>query len=174
MGGARRSVVGFLLWCLPVFVAAALGGWASASAASFYGALNQPQWAPPGWLFGPVWSVLYALMALSAWLVWRAHGWVAARGPLLLFLAQLILNALWSWLFFAWHLGAAALVDIALLLVLIVATIVGFWRLHRIAAVLLWPYLAWVAFASVLNYAVWSLNPQVLAGVVSGISGQLG
>ncbi len=153
---------GLVLWGLPVFITAALGGWASASAASFYAQLVQPSWAPPGWVFGPVWTVLYVLMAWSAVLVWRAHGFRAARGPLVLFLAQLVLNALWSWLFFAWHLGAAALIDIGLLLGLIVATSVGFWRLHRTAALLLVPYVLWVGFASVLNYAMWSLNPEQL------------
>lgn len=153
---------GLVLWGLPVFVTAALGGWASASAASFYAQLAQPSWAPPGWVFGPVWTLLYILMAWSAVLVWRAHGFQAARVPLLLFLAQLVLNALWSWLFFAWHLGAAALIDIGLLLGLIVATLVGFWRLHRTAALLLVPYVLWVGFAGVLNYAMWSLNPEQL------------
>lgn len=159
----RSGVGGFVLWAVPVFVTAALGGWASASAASFYAELVQPNWAPPGWLFGPVWTCLYALMAVAAWLVWRAHGWQAARLPLLLFCAQLVFNALWSWLFFSWHMGGAALLDIALLLVLIGATIVTFWPLHRWAAMLLMPYFLWVAFASVLNYSMWSLNPERLA-----------
>jgi len=160
--GSRAGVLGLAGWLLPVFITAALGGWASANAANFYAQLVQPSWAPPGWLFGPVWSLLYGLMAISAWLVWRAHGFRTARIPLLLFLAQLVLNALWSWLFFAWRLGGAALVDIGLLLVLIAATIIGFWRLQRPAALLLVPYFCWAGFASVLNYAMWSLNPEQL------------
>ena len=81
---------------------------------------------------------------------------------LTLFVAQLAVNALWSWLFFAWHRGAGAFADIVLLWLLIVATVIGFWRVRALAGVLLLPYLAWVSFASALNFAVWQLNPQVL------------
>jgi tryptophan-rich sensory protein len=131
-------------------------------AASFYGQLAQPSWAPPASVFGPVWSVLYAMMGIAAWLVWREGGFAARRRALTVFVVQLALNALWSWLFFAWHHGALALLDIALLWVLIVVTIVLFWRVRPLAGALLLPYLAWVSFASALNYAVWQLNPQVL------------
>jgi len=99
-------------------------------------------------------------MGIAAWLVWRKSK--ATQPALRLFVGQLAANALWSWLFFAWHQGALAFIDVLLLLVLIAATIVSFWRLNRIAAVLLVPYLLWVGFASVLTWAVWRANPGVL------------
>ncbi len=101
-------------------------------------------------------------MGIAAWLVWRRGGWAAQRRALTVFVAQLALNALWSWLFFGWHLGAAAMLDIVVLWVLIVVTVVMFWRARPLAGLLLLPYLAWVTFASALNYAVWQLNPQAL------------
>jgi tryptophan-rich sensory protein len=118
--------------------------------------------APPPSIFGPVWTVLYALMGVSAWLVWQVGGFRAAKSTLILFLVQLALNALWSWLFFAWHLGAFAFIDILALWVSIVATLIAFWRIKSLAGALLLPYLLWVSFASALNYSVWQLNPQVL------------
>jgi len=101
-------------------------------------------------------------MGISVWLVWRAADSRAVRFPIALFLTQLVINALWSWLFFRWHRGALAFADILLLLVLIVATLIAFWRVRRLAGALLIPYLLWVIFASALNYSVWQLNPQVL------------
>lgn len=158
----RRQAVGLIGWVLITFVAAALGARASISAADFYAGLALPAWAPPASVFGPVWTVLYALMALSAWLVWRQDGWRAATPALALYLLQLALNVLWSWLFFGWKQGALAFADILLLLVLIVATVVAFHRVRPAAAWLLLPYLAWVAFASALNFTVWQANPAVL------------
>jgi len=131
-------------------------------ASSFYAALSQPGWAPPGEVFAPVWTVLYGLMALAAWLVWRARGFAGARAPLGLFIVQLALNALWTWLFFAWRLGGLAFAEILLLLALIAATTVAFWRIRALAGALLLPYLAWVAFAAALNWATWQRNPEVL------------
>ncbi len=157
-----RSFAGLLGWVLVVSLAAAIGGFASANARDFYTQLVQPSWAPPSWLFGPVWSLLYFLMALSAWLVWRKHGWRGASTALTVFLMQLILNALWSWLFFTWQLGAVAFAQILILLSLIALTIVKFKPLHRAAAWLLSPYFAWVAFATALNFSLWRLNPALL------------
>lgn len=157
-----RQVLGLLGWLLAAFAAAAVGGFASASAPDFYRELARPSWAPPGWLFGPVWSVLYALMGIAAWLVWRARGFAAARGALVLFIVQLAVNALWTWLFFVWRQGGLALAEILLLWALIVATMVLFWRVSKVAAALLLPYLAWVSFASALTYATWRLNPGLL------------
>lgn len=157
-----KLIVGFLAWLVVSFVAAAIGAAASVQAGSFYTQLARPEWAPPPGVFGPVWSVLYLIMGIAAWLVWRVAGFRAARAALALFLVQLAVNALWSWLFFGWHRGALAFADILLLWVLIVATAVAFWRIKPLAGALLIPYLLWVSFAGMLNYAVWQLNPQVL------------
>jgi benzodiazapine receptor len=157
-----RATLGLLGWALLTFSAAALGALATSDARTFYAQLVQPSWAPPGWLFGPVWSVLYTLMAVSAWLVWRDRGFAGARSALVLFIVQLAVNALWSWLFFAWHLGGAALGEIIILWCLIVATIVCFQRINKLAAILLYPYLAWSTFASTLTFSIWRLNPGLL------------
>ena len=152
--------VGLLGWLLAVFTTGAVGAIASVDAASFYAQLSKPSWAPPAWVFGPVWSGLYALMGIAAWLVWRSSR--SRRAALGFFGAQLVANALWSWLFFGWHRGALAAAEVLILLVLIVATVVAFWRISRLAALLLVPYLLWVSFASLLTWAVWRSNPGLL------------
>jgi tryptophan-rich sensory protein len=154
--------LGLAGWLLVGFVTAGIGSVASINAPEFYGQLVRPSWAPPAWLFGPVWSVLFALMSVSAWLVWRQYGFRGAGAALNVYCAQLVANALWSWMFFAWRQGAMAFAEVVVLWLLIAATIVLFWRLHRLAAFLLAPYLAWVSFAAVLNFALWRLNPAVL------------
>lgn len=158
----RWNILGLFGWLVACFTASAIGAVASIQAKSFYGQLAQPSWAPPSAVFGPVWTVLYILMAIAAWLVWRSGGFRVNRMALSLFFGQLALNALWSWLFFAWHRGAMAFADVTLLWVLIVATVVTFWRTDRLASALLIPYLLWVSFAAALNYSVWQLNPQIL------------
>ncbi|HEL4109985.1 TPA: tryptophan-rich sensory protein [Stenotrophomonas maltophilia] len=158
----RSQVVGLLGWGLVTFAAAAVGARASTSAAGFYTTLALPAWAPPASVFGPVWSLLYATMAIAAWLAWRERGWRDAQPALALYLVQLAVNALWSWLFFGWKLGALAFADILVLITLVGATIVAFARIHRGAAVMLLPYLAWISFASALNFAVWRANPGLL------------
>jgi translocator protein len=158
-----KQLLGLAGWLLLSFAAAGLGAVASIDAAIFYRQLILPGWAPPGWLFGPVWSVLYLCMAIAAWLVWRARGFDGARTALVLFLLQLGANVLWSWLFFAWRLGALAFADVIVLWILITATLFAFWRVQRVAAVLLMPYLLWVTFAGALTYSVWRNNPHVLA-----------
>jgi tryptophan-rich sensory protein len=155
-------MLGLIGWLLLVGSAAALGGLASADAPTFYATLDRPEWAPPGWLFGPVWSVLYLLMGISAWLVWRVGGWRAALIPLTLFVVQLAFNALWSWVFFTWRSGLWAVVEILVLWLLILATLVVFWWRHPLAGALLLPYLAWVSFASVLAWTLWQRNPGLL------------
>lgn len=152
-----------LLACLAVsFLAAAVGGVASANAGEFYQELTRPSWAPPAWLFAPVWTFLYVCMGVAAWLVWRERGLAGARAELLLFLAQLVFNALWSWLFFVWRRGELAFAGAVVLALLVAATVVAFWRLGTPAGVLLLPYLMWVVFASALTWAVWQHNPELL------------
>ncbi len=157
-----RNVSALVGWLAVSLLAGAIGGVASANAGSFYSQLVRPAWAPPGWLFGPVWTVLYVLMGIAAWLVWRAAGWSGARAALALFVLQLALNALWTWIFFAWRNGALALAEIVLLIVVVIATIVAFSRQSRAAALLLVPYLCWIAFATVLTAAIWSRNRGAL------------
>jgi translocator protein len=158
----RKQIVGLAGWLMLTFAAAAVGGLASAQAGAFYLQLVRPEWAPPGWLFAPVWTALYLMMAIAAWLVWRDHGFRHAGGALTLFVVQLAANAVWTWLFFAWHQGALAFAEILLLWALIAATVIAFWRLHVVAATLLLPYLVWVSFATALTYATWQLNPGIL------------
>lgn len=139
---------------------AAVGALAAADAGDVYLGLRLPGWAPPAWLFGPVWTVLYASIAVAAWLVVR-HGRADGRGrrpALTLWAVQLLLNLAWTPLFFAAGQYGAALVGICLLLVSIGFTVAAFARVYRPAACLLLPYLLWVAYASVLNGAIWWLN----------------
>ena len=157
-----KSFLGLIGWLAVSFSASALGALGTLNGGEFYSQLERPAWSPPGTVFGPVWTVLYALMGIAAWRVWLAGGIRTNRLPLGLFLAQLILNALWSWLFFAWQLGGLAFAEIILLLAMIVATLLTFWRVSPFAGALLIPYLLWVSFAAVLNVSLWQLNPQLL------------
>ena len=122
----------------------------------WYEALNKPSWTPPNGLFGPVWTVLYALMALAAWKVWIAVRRIDAA--LIVYGLQLVLNALWSYLFFGLHRIDWALADIIALWLAIVLTVVLFWRRDRLAGMVMLPYLLWVAYAAALNFTVWRLN----------------
>ena len=153
----RAIKLGLMGWLLGCFAAAALGGFFVPG--EWYASLKKPAWNPPAWVFGPVWTALYTMMAVAAWLVWKRGGFAAQRRPLLLFLAQLALNAVWTPLFFGLHWPGAAFAEILLLWLTIVATIIAFRPVNRAAALLLWPYLAWVSFAAVLNFALWRLNP---------------
>jgi translocator protein len=166
-----RQAIGFVAWLALCVAASAVGALASVNAGAFYASLDRPAWAPPGWLFGPVWSVLFLCMAVAAWLVWRSGSDPLARRPstsvtkpvaLWLFVAQLAANALWSWLFFAWQWGGPAFAEVLLLWLLVACTIVAFWPFSRVASCLLVPYLLWVGFASVLNWVLWRANPTIL------------
>ena len=146
----------FLALCLAV---SALGGAVTAtSVGTWYRTLQKPWFNPPDAVFAPVWTLLFIAMAVAAWRIWHHYGSAAARGPLLAFLIQLALNLLWSILFFGARAPAAALVEIALLLAAVAVTLVLFWRRDRLAGLLFVPYLAWVAFASLLNGAIVLLN----------------
>lgn len=151
-----RGLTGLVLvaFLVGTFAAGSIGAVASVRAPQFYQSLTLPSWAPPAAVFGPVWSVLYALIAVSAYLAYLA----GARRAILLYVVQLLVNAAWTWLFFALHSGAAALLDILVLLALIGALIFSFWRVRRAAALLLVPYACWVAFATALTWSVWRLN----------------
>ena len=154
-----RQALGLLGWLALCYGAAALGGLFTASSVQdWYPSLARPAWTPPSWLFGPVWTVLYGLMAVAAWLVWRGRGWGGARGPLGLFLLQLVLNVLWSLVFFGLRLPGAAFAEIVLLWLAILVTMIAFWRIRGLAGGLLLPYLLWVSFAAALNFALWRMN----------------
>lgn len=158
-----RQVMGLAGWIILAFIAGAAGSLASAESGAFYGQLNRPDWAPPAWLFAPAWTVLYILMGISAWLVWRVRGLRPALAALSLFIIQLAVNALWTWIFFVWRQGAMAFVEILLLWVLILCTIIAFWRVRPLAGALMIPYLAWVTYASGLTFMIWRLNPLLLS-----------
>lgn len=144
------------------FAASGVGAIAAFDAGAFYEQLNRPGWAPPASIFGPAWSALYLLMASAAWLVWREPEGPGRARALALYVVQLGVNALWSWLFFGWRLGALAFVDVTVLLALILASLIAFWRIRPLAGILLVPYLGWVAFATALTWAVWQGNREML------------
>ena len=159
---AQDTLPGLIGWLALCFAASALGAAASIDANAFYGDLVQPDWAPPAALFGPAWMMLFGLMGIAAWLVWRAGGFIRNGNALSLFMAQLGVNVLWSWLFFHWHEGGWAFADIVLLWILIAAVLLDFWRVRPLAGLLLLPCFAWVSFAAALNFEVWQLNPAML------------
>jgi benzodiazapine receptor len=153
---AIRSALALVGWLALSFTAAAMGGLFLPG--EWYASLRKPAWNPPNWIFGPVWTVLYATMGITAWLVWKRGGFAGQRIALSLFLLQLLLNALWSPLFFGLRNPGLAFVDIVLLWLAVLVTVVAFWKAHSFSGALLVPYLAWVTFASVLDFAIWRLN----------------
>lgn len=158
----RREIAGLVVWLLVVLIAGLLASIGSLEAGEFYSVLDRPAWTPPPWLFGPVWSALYALMAFAAWLVWRERGRAGVNTALVLFGIQLVLNVAWSWLFFVGQMGALAFAEIVILWLAIAATIVAFWRQRPLAGGLLLPYLAWVTLAGALSFTLWQRNPALL------------
>lgn len=149
--------LGLILWMCLSFTPAWIGAYFPPS--QWYADLAQPALTPPGWVFGPVWTMLYLMMGVAAWLVWRRYGLHGAAWPLGLFLVQLVLNACWSYLFFGRQNPGLAFLDILALWLAILATLIAFWRYHRPAGQLLLPYLLWVTFAVYLNLQFWLLNP---------------
>ena len=152
-GRQTLALIGWLALCFAasgtaVFVS--IGGW--------YSSLNKPSWNPPPWIFGPVWSLLYIMMAVAAWLVWREGGWKRHGRTLGLFFLQWLLNALWTPIFFGMHRSGLAFAEIIMLWIVLAATLRLFWQVSKLAGVLLVPYLAWVSFAAALNFAIWRLN----------------
>lgn len=156
-----KQITGLVASLAICYTVSFVGAMASINARSFYSQLALPTWAPPGWLFGPVWLILYTMMAVSAWLVWRTDNDKAKRRALFIFLVQLFPNALWSWLFFYWKSGAASFANIVFLWLLIILTIIAFWKVKPLSGVLLVPYLLWVSFAATLNLVIWRMNTGV-------------
>lgn len=152
----KNDWISLLVFLAACFAVAVLGSVAtSPEIPRWYATLRKPSWTPPNWLFAPVWTALYAMMAIAAWLVWKRAGWSLA---LTLFSIQLVLNLVWSFIFFKFHSPPLALIDIVLLWAAIAATIVKFAAVSQIAALLLVPYLIWVTFATALNFSIWRLN----------------
>jgi tryptophan-rich sensory protein len=151
-----RSLFALAGWLLLTFLAPAAGAWTTSP--TWYSALVKPSWSPPGWLFGPVWTLLYVLMGVAAWLVWREGGWARQRRPLTLYVVQLVLNAAWTPIFFGLRQPGWALLEIVLLWAAILATLISFKPARPLAPWLLAPYLAWVSFAAFLNFTLWRLN----------------
>ncbi len=155
-GRSTSSAVALFAWLLlclsasttAVFVST--GGW--------FAELCKPSWNPPSWVFGPIWTLLYIMMAIAAWLVWRQGGWKLQRLALGVFLLQWLLNALWTPLFFGMHQLGLAFGEIILLWVVLALTAILFWQVKKSAGWLLLPYLAWVSFAMALNFSIWRLN----------------
>jgi benzodiazapine receptor len=125
---------------------------------TWYAGLHKPPWTPPNWLFAPVWTALYITMGVAAWLVYRKSGWKQAGPAFSVFALQLVLNAMWSLIFFGQHEPGWAFLEILVLWAAILATAVLFWRHRRSAGLLLMPYLAWVSYAASLNLSLWILN----------------
>ena len=152
----RPAFVGLVVWLVVCFTAASLGVFFMPG--EWYAALKKPSWNPPAWIFGPVWTALYTMMAVAAWLVWKRGGFAAQFNPLALFLAQLVLNAAWTPLFFGLHWLGLAFAEIVFFWLAIAAAAAAFRSVSRAAGWLLAPYLVWVSFATALNFALWRLN----------------
>ena len=153
---SRHNRLAFLGWLLLTFLASATGVFVKTG--GWYASLVKPSWNPPGWVFGPVWTLLYAMMAVAAWLVWREGGWKAQKRALILYLVQWALNALWTPLFFGLQRPGWAFAEILVLAVAVYATLVAFWKVRRGSGILLVPYALWTTFAAVLNFTIWRLN----------------
>jgi benzodiazapine receptor len=155
---SRRPLLVAALAIIPVVAALGLGQLATFPNLPWHAGLIKPPFNPPNWVFGPIWTALYALMAFAAWRILRLPPSPARRTALILFYAQLALNMAWSWMFFAAHSPLLGLINVVPQFLLIVATINAFRPLDRFATWALVPLAAWVAFAGALNYAIWSLN----------------
>ncbi len=149
-------MIGLVGWLALAFSAAAVGSRFLPGA--WYATLSKPAWNPPAAVFAPVWTVLYASMAVAAWLVWRRAGFAVAGPALAAFCAQLVLNAAWSYLFFGLHRPGIAFAEVLALWVVILVVVLLFWRVDWRAGALMVPYLVWVGFASCLNFALWRMN----------------
>jgi tryptophan-rich sensory protein len=157
--------IGLAIWlglCLAVMVTGSL--FTTPAIPGWYAALKKPAWKPPSWLFGPVWFILYIMMALAAWLVWREGALGHYHWPLIWFMIQLTLNLAWSYIFFNLHRPGVALGEIVMLWLAILATLVFFWPISRPAGLLMFPYLVWTTYAAILNFSIWRMNkPQSTA-----------
>lgn len=151
-----KKVLALIGWILLCSLAGLFG--AQFEPGTWYQLLTKPLWTPPNWIFPIVWPILYILMGIAAWLLWKMKSTTSLRTEFTWFFVQLVLNALWSWIFFGLHLIGTGLAEILLLWISILFTTLLFWKKNRIAGILLLPYLLWVGYASALNFAIWQLN----------------
>lgn len=155
-----KNIFILFIWIIIAFIPAMLGSTVtSANIPTWFAALNKPSFNPPGWVFGPVWTLLYLLMGIAAFLVWnKGIENKEVKIALFIFIAQLVLNGIWSFLFFGRHWILISFIEIAILWCFILLTIIKFYALSPVAGLILIPYLLWVSFASVLNFSFWMLN----------------
>ncbi len=155
----RTRWIGLVVFIVVCLGAGGLGAIATTpEIEGWYKTIAKPTWNPPGWIFGPVWTTLYIMMAIAGWLVWKQAGFKAAMLPLTSFGVQLLLNVAWSWIFFGMHQPGWAFTEIIVLWLAILTTTILFFKKSTFAGSLMVPYLAWVSFASVLNFTIWQLN----------------
>lgn len=159
MNQTGKNILAFVVFLFICLGAAQLGSlFTIPSLDDWYQQIQKPAWTPPNWVFAPVWTLLYVSMAVAAWGVWKERDRQSVALPIGLFFAQLLVNVLWSYLFFTLHLPGWALLDLVILWVLILFTLITFYRVKAWAGLILIPYLLWVAYAGTLNAAIWQMN----------------
>lgn len=151
-----KQITGLIIWIFVCSLAGIFG--AQFEPGTWYELLQKPAWTPPNWVFPVVWPTLYVMMGIAAWIIWKMKEITLSATEFNWFFVQLVLNALWSWIFFGMQMIATGLAEILLLWISILFTIFLFWNRNRIAGMLLLPYLLWVSYASALNFAIWQLN----------------
>ena len=155
----KKSILPLLISILIVFSFGFIGSFfTTSSITTWYAFINKPLFSPPNWIFGPVWTLLYILMGISAFLIWKKRDNLKTKQALVFYGIQLILNALWSIIFFGMHNPGLALLEIIILWLFILITLIKFYKINKTAGLLFIPYLLWVSFASILNYVIWMLN----------------
>jgi len=155
----KKYILALIFFLFVTFLAAFVGNFFTVSSIpTWYASLNKPSFSPPNWLFGPAWTVLYVLMAIAAFLVWKKRKESETKSSLCFYFAQLLLNSAWSVAFFGLQNPFLGFLVIIILWLLIVITMVKFWKIERVAGLLFIPYILWVSFATILNFAVWQLN----------------
>ncbi len=157
-----QSIPSLTAWILGTSLAAISGAVTAKAANEFYGMLQKPRWAPPGWLFGPAWTLLYIVMGTAAWRVWREAGFSGAQVELSFYGVQLVFNMAYSYFFFVRRTGLGSTIEVACLWLSVAITLVLFWRRDVVAGILFVPYLMWVTFAMALSISVWRRNPTLL------------
>ena len=156
MNNSAKLIVSIII---PVAIGATAGFFTATGVDSWYQTINKPSWNPPSWIFAPVWTILYIMMGIALFLVWKSNNNEALKKrAMILFFVQLVLNFFWSFIFFDQQQPGWALVEIIAMWVAILLTIFAFAKVNKIAAWLLVPYISWVSFASILNYTIWQLN----------------